>query len=148
MATSMAEPLKPFPTAARLAGFLHHGQVDKAGKPYIGHLQRVATNLMRMFPDYTLGDVDAAWLHDSLEDTFAHPAFLIGAGVSTEVVHIILALTRPPVMNYLYWIERMVTRASTSVVRVKLADLTDNMDASDARARRDAGGAGAEREPV
>lgn len=124
-----------FPTASRLARFLHHGQVDKAGKPYIGHLERVTTNVMRMFLDYTHAEIDAAWLHDSLEDTFAQSAFLIRAGVSDEAVRIIQALTRGPTTHYLYWIERMARHASISVVRVKLADLEDNMDASRMRER-------------
>ena len=48
-----------------LARCLHHGQKDKAGKPYIEHLEFVVEHL-----DDSTDEMRAvAWLHDSVEDT-------------------------------------------------------------------------------
>ncbi len=48
-----------------LAERVHAGQVDKAGLPYVGHLERVASYVDPADP---LAQT-AALLHDSIEDT-------------------------------------------------------------------------------
>ena len=37
--------------AESLARRAHAGQLDKAGQPYVGHLERVVANLLRRWPD-------------------------------------------------------------------------------------------------
>ena len=50
-------------TARAWAERLHQGQVDKSGKPYIGHPARVAGRLQS--PEAQV----VGWLHDTVEDT-------------------------------------------------------------------------------
>lgn len=113
----------------RLAERLHAGQTDKVGAPYIGHLARVAGNLERLWPDAPLDEVEAAWLHDSLEDTEATEASLLAEGVSAETVRIVRAVTRPEgATNYLAWIAELAASGDMPALRVKLADNLDNSD--------------------
>jgi len=114
--------------ARQLAEQYHLGQVDKAGMPYIFHLERVAANLLRRWPDATEDEIAAAWLHDALEDTAATPADLRAAGISDRAIAIIKAVTKPEGINYLDWIETLAASADQSVIRVKLADNEDNRD--------------------
>ena len=48
--------------ARQFAVEAHAGQTDKAGRPYVEHLQRVAEAL----PEHLQA---AGWLHDVIEDT-------------------------------------------------------------------------------
>lgn len=114
--------------AAALAARLHAGQTDKAGEPYIGHLARVAAILTRRWPHATRDEIDAAWLHDSLEDTEATEASLLAAGISAETIRIVRAVTRPEGSDYLAWIAALADSGDASVLRVKLADNEDNRD--------------------
>lgn len=114
--------------AAALAARLHAGQTDKAGRPYIEHLARVAAILTRRWPDATRDEIDAAWLHDSLEDTEATEASLLAAGMSRETIRIVRAVTRPEGSAYLAWIGELADSGDVSVLRVKLADNEDNRD--------------------
>ncbi len=115
-------------TAKELAKRLHAGQTDKAGEPYVLHLERVVSRLTRRFPDATKAEIEAAWLHDALEDTEATPESLAAAGVSSLAVQIVQALTRPQGRAYLDWIADLAQSGSLSAVRVKIADNEDNRD--------------------
>lgn len=113
----------------RLAERLHAGQTDKVGAPYIGHLARVAANLERLWPDAPLDQVEAAWLHDSLEDTEATETSLLAEGVSAETIRIVRAVTRPEgATDYLGWIAALAATGDKPALRVKLADNLDNSD--------------------
>lgn len=118
----------PRPEIVALARRLHAAQVDKAGQPYEGHLARVAGHLARRWPDATRDELEAAWLHDSLEDTDATEASLTAAGVSADTIRIIRAVTRPEGSEYLAWIGELAASGDVSVMRVKLADNADNSD--------------------
>jgi (p)ppGpp synthase/HD superfamily hydrolase len=111
-----------------LAAQLHAGQTDKAGQPYVGHLARVAARLVQRWPDATRDEIEAAWLHDCLEDTEATEASLLAAGVSPRTIEIVRAVTRPEGSDYLAWIAVLAARQDVSVLRVKLADNADNID--------------------
>jgi (p)ppGpp synthase/HD superfamily hydrolase len=109
--------------AKALANRLHADQVDKAGKPYIGHLERVA----KAFP----GDWKcqaAAYLHDALEDCPIAPCDLADAGIDQEVIGAVIAITKQPGEPYQDYLDRV--KASPIARAVKLADLADNMDIS------------------
>jgi len=98
----------------------HQGQVDKAGRPYFGHVLRVALSVLPYGEEYTI----AALLHDVVEDcniTLVEIEQKWGSHVS-EAVN---ALSRRP--NEIY--SDFVERASKNVISrvVKLADLEDNM---------------------
>ena len=109
-------------TRARyLAHLAHAGQVDKAGRPYIEHVARVAAAVS--------DDPEAeavAWLHDVLEDSLEtmidfrwFPSRVLGA------VRLLTRDSRKSGDWYYFWIA-----ASPLALRVKLADIADNADES------------------
>lgn len=111
--------------AEALARRLFEGKTDKLGEPYINHCLRVAEWLPS---DATETEKVAAILHDVLEDTTASD---IGVGIEFghDVRHIILALTREPGESYPDFICQVIG-AGRSAIRVKLADIRDNLDQS------------------
>ena len=114
--------------ALALARRLHAGQVDKGGRPYIEHVERVARVLVERFPDATPEQVQAALLHDVLEDCDTTPVRLVLDGVEPSVVQIVEHLTRPADLPYLAWIEQLAASGDIGAIRVKLADNLDNGD--------------------
>jgi (p)ppGpp synthase/HD superfamily hydrolase len=110
--------------AAMLAYEFHDGQIDKAGKPYIQHPERVAYRVFRS--GGTKEQEMAAWLHDVIEDTDASFRTLADRGASAHVLRMVGALTHrhnEPLETY--W-ERI--RAEPDAVLVKLCDVWDNLD--------------------
>lgn len=107
--------------AKDLAHRAHAGQVDKAGRPYIEHVARVAAAVA--------DDPEAeavAWLHDVAEDA---PEF------NGEVVrfpdYVFFAVTRLTRVRGLpddAYYQRI--RQNELALRVKLADIADNADES------------------
>ena len=107
-----------------IANRLHGGQLDKSGRPYIGHCQRVAEKVGDSGGDWT--QTMAAWLHDSIEDTHVTDHTLLLMGVPQVVVDIVVAMTHPKGQsNQDYWEQ---VRAHQPAVLVKLCDIYDNMD--------------------
>src|SRR4051794_26592523 len=89
--------------AKALARIRHAGQVDKAGEPYIEHVERVAAaaevrarHAQQAGPS---GDVDeivqAAWLHDVVEHTPTTAEDLRAAGFAEPVIEMVRLLTNP-----------------------------------------------------
>ncbi len=114
--------------ALAIAMRLHKGQVDKAGRPYWLHLQSTSHKLVERWPDATRDQVEAALLHDVLEDTKKQPHHLRAEGVRPRVVQIVQALTRDPALPYLDWIRALAAAGDVDMLRVKLADNADNSD--------------------
>lgn len=106
--------------AIALAVKSHAGQYDKAGKPYILHPLRV------MLGQLNEEDMMAGVLHDVVEDTPVTLEDLQAAGYSLEVVAAVDSLTRRDDESYEDYLVRC--RANPIALRVKLADLQDNMD--------------------
>ena len=106
--------------ALELAELHHSGQVDKAGRPYIGHISRVVDAVDT--PEEKL----AAALHDLLEDTDMTAADLLTKGCTPEIVRVVEALTRGDDESY----EDFVRRAAQDPIAraVKGADVADNAD--------------------
>jgi hypothetical protein len=106
--------------AVDLARRFHAGATDKAGKPYIEHVLRVAEAVES--PDEKL----AALMHDLLEDTVLTTTDLRCAGCPHRIVVAVEALTRRADESY----SEFVIRASQDRIArvVKLADLADNSD--------------------
>jgi (p)ppGpp synthase/HD superfamily hydrolase len=111
--------------AKALAHRAHAGQVDKAGRPYIEHVARVAAAVS--------GDPEAeavAWLHDVIEDA---PLLMpdVDALGNDRVFYAVCDLTRSfdaftgreLVEGYYEAIRR-----NPIALRVKLADIADNAD--------------------
>ena len=106
--------------AIALAVKAHQGQVDRAGQPYILHPLRVMFQLE--------SDLDriVAILHDVVEDTTYTFADLRQMGYSEEVIAALDGVTRRDEESYEEFVERSAQNPISR--RVKLADLTDNMD--------------------
>ncbi|WP_297523096.1 GTP pyrophosphokinase [uncultured Clostridium sp.] len=97
---------------------------DKGENLYINHLRSVAK------------DVDApkekivAMLHDLLEDTDYIESYLIKIGVPKELRDAVKSLTRIQTQSYKDYINNICINEKSFVLRVKLADLKNNMDIS------------------
>ncbi|OLR95377.1 HD domain-containing protein [Actinokineospora bangkokensis] len=104
--------------AVRIAREAHAGQVDKSGRPYIGHPLRV------------MAAVDgehrkmAAVLHDVVEDTPVTPADLLAAGCPPPVVAAVEAVSKRPGEAQADYLARV--RADPIALAVKRADIADN----------------------
>jgi GTP diphosphokinase / guanosine-3',5'-bis(diphosphate) 3'-diphosphatase len=108
--------------AIALAAQAHAGQIDKAGQPYILHPLRVMLSVTG------LHERMAAVLHDVVEDTAITLENLRDEGFPGEVIEAIEALTKAPGETRLAAAQRAVVNPIAR--RVKLADVTDNMDLS------------------
>lgn len=124
-----------FEQAIGLIRMVHGEQVDKAGRPYLEHLERVAKSTatkLRAAPElFSFGEVStictAALLHDTVEDTgITLPT--IRNLYSNEVAAIVGLLTKKPGQLYNDAIQRIATSGNLGAVLVKLSDLEDNMD--------------------
>ena len=104
---------------------LHRDQVDKVGRAYTWHLWGVAyaVNCAGGTPT----QIQAAWLHDSIEDTDATVESLLAAGVTSDVVDLVVVLTHHKGEPYADYIDRV--NACPDAVMIKLADINDNLDA-------------------
>lgn len=105
------------------------GKKDKAGKPYIDHLKRVAENAKNYFKGSEYVEVleTIALLHDLLEDcpewTKQH---LNAIFKNIIIVDTVEKLTKKEGLNYDQYIANI--RNDRFAKAVKLADLKDNMD--------------------
>lgn len=118
----------PTPTledAILLATVAHRGQTDKAGIAYITHPLRVMS--MFVLP----GENDeriVAVLHDVVEDCGITLPELATRGYPFLVRAAIDALSKRDQDTYAEYIERVVHCRNPLALRVKLADLRDNLD--------------------
>jgi (p)ppGpp synthase/HD superfamily hydrolase len=129
-----------FEAAVELAKRTHASQVDQAGRPYLGHVLRVADAVRRDTERFAalIGDVGwgrrsgedvariAAVLHDILEDTDVTDEDLREAGCDDALMESLVALTRPEGEAYSDFLERL--SADPVAVMVKRADIADNAD--------------------
>ena len=109
---------------ARRRAKLHlEGKVDKAGKPKFGHAERVAGKLTRTM------DKTVAYLHDLLEDTTTYGEDQLKAEFPDRIAEAVLAMTRSDQTEaYMSYVRRLAPNPVAR--RVKLADLSDNMDSN------------------
>lgn len=111
--------------AKELASQIHAGQKDKAGEPYIHHLKTVASKLSEEGENEDV--IIVGWLHDSVEDTditLDEIQHLFGDVISTAVD----AITKRKNEHYDDYLLRV--KSNPIARRVKLADLSHNMDLS------------------
>jgi (p)ppGpp synthase/HD superfamily hydrolase len=103
----------------------HEGQLDKCGRPYYLHPLRVAMRLVHC----TSAERHAALLHDVVEDTPITLEDLRAMGYSEEVIGLVDLLTRrlPAGESHREYLQRIVASRNAQALRVKLADLIDNM---------------------
>jgi (p)ppGpp synthase/HD superfamily hydrolase len=106
--------------AIGIAVTAHQGQLDRAGQPYILHPLRVMARCQ------TVDEKIVAILHDVVEDTNVTFDDLRKAGFSEEIIRALDCVTKREGEPY----EEFVRRSASNrlALRVKLADLEDNMD--------------------
>ena len=107
--------------AIEIATEAHRGQLDKAGRDYIGHPLRV------MEMGKTEEEKIVGVLHDVVEDTGWTFEKLAEEGFSQEVIAALRCVTKSHENeNYDDFIERV--KKNPLATAVKINDLTDNMD--------------------
>ncbi len=106
--------------AIRLAVKCHRGQKDKGGNPYIFHPLRV---MMKM---ETEDERIVAVLHDVIEDSDITARDLRKKGYPKRIVDAVDALSKRKGERYKSYLKRV--SKSKLATRVKLEDLTDNMN--------------------
>lgn len=104
--------------AHEMAKKAHGGQLDKAGKDYIGHPEYVAS----LFE--TPKEKIIALLHDTLEDTDLSPE-CIKKEFGEQVLEAVVVLTKRKGEEYFSYIERV--KAHPLARRIKIADLNHNI---------------------
>ena len=107
--------------AMQIAYAAHHGQVDKAGVPYIFHPLHLAEGMDEEI------SCCAALLHDTVEDTEITLEAL-AAEFPAEVVEAVRLLTHDPETDYFDYVRQI--RSNPIALKVKLADLQHNSDAT------------------
>ena len=107
--------------AIQIATEAHKNQKDRYGAPYLGHVTRV------MNAGKTDDERMAGILHDVVEDTNWTFEQLEQEGFSKHIIDAIRCLSKTSDdEDYDQFIERIKTNALA--IKVKLYDLTDNMD--------------------
>lgn len=107
--------------ARLIAKIAHHGQVDKAGKPYFTHPEKVASLLDK--PEEKI----VAYLHDTVEDTVVTIED-IREIFGDEIGDAVEAMTHAKDVPYMEYVKALAD--NPLALKVKLADLTHNMDLS------------------
>ena len=97
----------------------HHGQVDKAGVPYIFH----PLHLAEQMEDEV--SCCAALLHDTVEDTDV-TMMQLADEFPAEVVEAVRLLTHDPDTDYFDYVRSI--KGNPVAMKVKLADLAHNTD--------------------
>lgn len=108
--------------ASEFALRAHAGFVDKAGKPYAGHLERVALRLA----DNPAAAV-VAWLHDTVEDTGV-TLDVIAREFGDDTAIAVEAVTHRPDEDYMDYVKRAGDHPVARLV--KISDLIDNSNLS------------------
>ncbi len=106
--------------AIEIAVSAHKGQVDKAGRPYVLHPLRI------MFALKTDEEKIVGVLHDVVEDSNWTFDDLQDEGFSVVVIEALKSVTKIEGEEYSAFVRRAYDNPIGK--RVKMADITDNMD--------------------
>ena len=114
-----------FNEAVLFAARAHAHQLRKITEtPYIYHPMHVANEM-----DTEIRTC-IALLHDVIEDTCVDEEMLRLKGIPEEVIEGVKVLTRNKGESYRQYIEDLIASGNVDAMRVKLADLHHNLDAS------------------
>lgn len=120
------------------------GIVDRLGRPWAEHFQRVAMRLVFRSPTATRAQIEAALLHDVLMDRGGGTEILDRLAIGAEAREMIRVTTPPPNADYyrafeeigpaenalyLDYVRRLVSSGNRQAVEMKLADIQDTIDA-------------------
>lgn len=109
--------------AKKLAFEYHKDQRDRAGKPYLSHLETVADGLLVKDEHY----ICVAWLHDIVED-HNYPVDKIRVEFGDEIASAVSAISKIKGEDYQDYLNRV--KANEIARIVKLSDLNHNMQLS------------------
>lgn len=131
------------PTASEahlFAANAHSGQMDQGGKPYIRHINRVAaaadararharlTDGLKVNPAAVL---QAAYLHDVLEDTETTADALRQAGFAESVITMVELLTKTEeALSYAERISALIQSGNLGAILIRMSDNEDNANAA------------------
>ena len=111
--------------AHAIAIVAHEGQSRKGlGEPYIEHVERVAEGV------YGWRSKAIAYLHDVVEDEHLTIDALRDVGIPDDILNGVIALTRrfyDEDETYSEFIERIILYADEDFIKIKIADINDNM---------------------
>lgn len=123
--------------AHSFAMIAHAGQIDKGGQPYIRHLERVANaavgraghaKSVDRLPVEPMEVMQAAILHDILEDTPTTPMALRAEGFSAPVITMVQLLTKPTEpLAYAERTARLIDHGHLGAILIKMSDTEDNL---------------------
>ena len=123
--------------AHSFAMIAHAGQIDKGGQPYIRHLERVANAAVGRAGHAKSVDrlaiepmevMQAAILHDVLEDTPTTPVALRAEGFSDAVIAMVVMLTKPAEpLPYADRISALIAKNHLGALLIKMSDTEDNL---------------------
>lgn len=115
----------------------HAGQLDKVGEPCMRHLERVANASLARAGHARLVDgldvdpmqvMQAALLHDVLEDTPRTASDLRAAGFTPTIVRTVAILTKPAARTaYSERIATLIATNNLAAILVKMSDTEDNL---------------------
>ena len=103
---------------------LFKNDIDKGGNSYLLHLLYVYSGVK------SIEEKTIAMLHDILEEKEVSSEDLIEVGFSKNIVNDVLILTKDKSISYEEYIDNIIKNGSIESIRVKLADLDNNMDIS------------------
>ncbi len=112
---------------------LFKDKIDKAGKPYLGHLLRVSGRLNEEIEKVS------GLLHDVIEDTEVTENDLIEVGFPVEIIEIVKLVTHDKIDKtnmtkeeklelYNKDIDKVINSRNIHAIRLKEADMSDNYD--------------------
>jgi hypothetical protein len=120
------------------------GITDHVGRPWAQHFERVALRVIFRNPKATRAQIEAALLHDAMMARGGGCEMLNALGVSAEACDMIDITTPPPNADYyrqfqnigpaecavyLDYIGRLCASGNRAAIEMKLADITDTIDA-------------------
>lgn len=120
------------------------GVTDRVGRPWAEHFERVALRTLFRNPAAPRAQIEAALLHDAFMDRGGGAAMLDALAIGTEAVEMIRLTTPPPNADfyrdfeaigpaecaiYLDYIRQVVASGNRLAIEMKLADITDTIDA-------------------
>ena len=120
------------------------GVTDRIGRPWAQHFERVALRTLFRNPAAPQAQLEAALLHDAFMDRGGGLPMLTDLGVTHDAIEII-RLTTPPAdadyyrafevigpaecERYLDYVRRLVASGHRLAIEMKLADISDTIDA-------------------
>lgn len=120
------------------------GVLDRIGRPWAQHFERVALRTLFRNPRASRAQIEAALLHDAFMPRGGGEALLASLGVGEAATEIIRLTTPPPdadhfrdfeavgpgeCARYLDYARDLAGSGNRAAIEMKLADITDTIDA-------------------